>query len=322
MIRSFLVKHPRLYDVLYYFYSLIVDFNGREHEYKNAVKKENIVYYVIRPRTNCIEGLLSLFIFIMKKYEYAIRKNYMPIIDLKNYVTQYSNGRDNVWEWFFTQPNNLTLDEVYASENKVILSGYKWNSTEDADLFSNKIFYDKSLNAICNHLILDNFCYSSEIEQLLDKEIKDLLIEQCIGVYLRGTDYVKLKPAGESIQPTVDMVIDKIWEFSKKYNNPPIFLVTEDRTIYEKIKSVFSSKLRLVSFDSFIDNYDGKDFLSKSNVFTKDMKTVGMEYLTKMILLSKCKYLISSITCGSRVSYVLNGNKYEDKYIFDLGLYQ
>ena len=50
-------------------------------------------------------------------------------------------------------------------------------------------------------------------------------------------------------------------------------------------------------------------------------KLRGQRYLVKMILLSKCKYLISSITQGSKFSYALNGGKYLDEYIFNLGLY-
>ena len=61
--------------------------------------------------------------------------------------------------------------------------------------------------------------------------------------------------------------------------------------------------------------------LSKSNVLDDDKKQRGQKYLVKMILLSRCKYLISSITQGSKFSYSLNGGKYKDEYIFDLGLY-
>ena len=76
-----------------------------------------------------------------------------------------------------------------------------------------------------------------------------------------------------------------------------------------------------MSFDSFIRNYEGKDVLSESNVLDEDKKQRGQKYLVKMILLSRCKYLISSITQGSKFSYALNGGKYMDEYIFDLGLY-
>lgn len=146
-------------------------------------------------------------------------------------------------------------------------------------------------------------------------------IDNCIGVYVRGTDYVKLRPSGEYIQPSVKQVEEQIIKFVKKYQ-APIFLVTEDGNIYDELVKDFGNSIRIVSYDSFVRNYDGKDVLSKSNVLDDDKKQRGQEYLVKMILLSKCKYLISSITQGSKFSYALNGGKYEDEYIFDLGLYK
>ena len=61
--------------------------------------------------------------------------------------------------------------------------------------------------------------------------------------------------------------------------------------------------------------------MSRSGVLNDDKKQRGQNYLVKMILLSKCKYLISSITQGSKFSYALNGGKDKDEYIFNLGLY-
>lgn len=46
-----------------------------------------------------------------------------------------------------------------------------------------------------------------------------------------------------------------------------------------------------------------RDVLSKSNVLEKDKKSRGQKYLAKMILLSRCRYLITSITQGSKFSY-------------------
>ena len=98
-------------------------------------------------------------------------------------------------------------------------------------------------------------------------------------------------------------------------------MVTEDGEIYDSLVNIFGASIRIVSYDSFIRNYDGKDVLSKSNVLDENKKLRGQRYLVKMILLSRCKYLISSITQGSKFSYALNGGKYIDEYIFDLGLY-
>lgn len=318
--KHFLAKHRSLYKILYFSFSLLTDFNGREHWARR--RSSGTVYYVIRPRTNCIEGLLALYIFVMKKMDYALNKGYVPVVDMKNYKTQYSNGKDNVWEWFFEQPNGISLDEIYRSSNPLLLSGYKWKSGENTDLFSQEVFVNEELTMKCHRLMFDNMQFNKRILDSVREEEKKIPTDECIGVYLRGTDYVKLKPVGENVQPTVEMVIEKIHEFKKKHGNPPIYLVTEDNDIYMKIKKEFPDDLYLVSYDTFVSNYNGRDFLSKSGVFKKDMRTVGEEYLVKMILLSKCRYLVSSITCGSRVSYVLNGNKYIDRYVFDLGKYK
>ena len=304
---------------MYYFYSLLTNFHGREHWLRK--KKSAKTYYVIRPRTTCIEGLLSLYVFVMKRVDYALKKGYIPVVDMKNYKTQYYNGKDNVWEWFFDQPGGVSVDEVYSGSDSVLLSGYKLKSGEDNTLFSEYVFKDENLNRKCYELMFNNLRFNDKIEKIVVDEASNVPVEECIGVYLRGTDYVKMKPVGENVQPTIDMVIEKIREFRGKHGNAPIYLVTEDNEIYLKIKNEFPDDLRLVSYDSFITDYDGKNFLSKSGVFKKDMRTVGEEYLAKMILLSRCKYLVSSITCGSRVSYAWNGNAYSDKYIFDLGKY-
>ena len=97
--------------------------------------------------------------------------------------------------------------------------------------------------------------------------------------------------------------------------------MTEDGNIFDELKNEFGDMIKLVSFDTFIRNYEGKDVLSKSNVLEKDKKSRGQKYLAKMILLSRCRYLITSITQGSKFSYILNDGKYVDEYVFDLGLY-
>lgn len=57
-------------------------------------------------------------------------------------------------------------------------------------------------------------------------------------------------------------------------------------------------------------------------LLNKNPQKRGMEYLVKIVLLSRCKYLVSSITMGSIAAYSMNGGKYEDEMIFDKGVYQ
>ena len=69
-----------------------------------------------------------------------------------------------------------------------------------------------------------------EVLELLESEAEVLDIDNCIGVYVRGTDYVKLRPSGEYVQPNVKQVEEQISKFIEKYQ-APIFLVTEDVNI-------------------------------------------------------------------------------------------
>lgn len=281
---------------------------------------ENKIIYLIKPDyQDGVEGLLSLIHKQVIYIDYAKQKGYIPYVDWKNYMTQYYNGIDNVWEYFFVQPSEITEEEVYSCKN-VYLSGWTFNNINPLGLFEKDIFFDKEIEKKSYDLLFNNLRFSNEVLKVVETEAQNIDIDKCIGVYVRGTDYVRLKPSGEYIQPNVRQVEEQIIRFVNKYN-APIFLVTEDGEIYDSLVSKFGKSIRTVSYDSFIYNYDGKDVLSKSNVLEVNKKLRGQRYLVKMILLSKCKYLISSITQGSKFSYALNGGKYIDEYIFNLGLY-
>lgn len=319
-IKQQLLKHPSFFWCLYVLKSLLVDFKGREYRKRYGMAYEYVTFYVIRPRTNSIEGLMSLLIWVLKKAEYAERKGYIPIVDMLNYNTQYSDGKTNIWNWFFNNKLNYSLKDIYNSKN-VILSGYKLIRSENDDICSTKIFYDADLKIYCRNLSDKYFLIHDDAIEIYKKELSKIPIEKCIGVFLRGTDYIKLKPIGEAVQPTASMVLKKVKEFRNRYNNAPIFLVTEDQNIYEKMRKYFKNEIYIVSFDTFIENYQGRDFLSKENVLNKNKHELGVQYLTKILLLSKCRYFIASIACGSKIAYMLKKGKFDDEYIFNLGIY-
>ncbi|NME83737.1 hypothetical protein [Clostridium sp. SM-530-WT-3G] len=283
---------------------------------------DNKTILLIRPNSeDGVQGLMSLFIQTMRWIDYANKKSYIPYIDYKKYETQYYDGENNVWEYFFTQPTGLTRNEVYNSKN-VIISGNTWSESVNYKLYCGEIFSDNNLCKECYDIIWKNIDLSEEVKKIIEKENEKLGVENCIGVYLRGTDYVRLKPTGEYVQPAVEEVISKIKEFLVKYGDINLFLVTEDESYYQKLTQEFKDKIKIVSFDSFISNYECNKYLSKSGLLETDKKKRGMDYLIKIILLSKCKYLVSSITMGSIAAYSINGGNYEDKYIFNLGYYE
>ena len=320
-IKQILKKNEFIYNVISYGYIYLFKHSRLEKKKEYGEKNSDMQILLIRPNTeDGIQGLMSLFIQTMRWIEYSNRRKLIPFVDFKNYKTQYSDGT-NAWEHYFTQPSKLTIEEVYQSKN-VVISGTTLRQQVNPKLFRGEVFFDKDLCKSCHDVIWNNIKLSFTAEKIVEEEDSKIDTANCIGAYLRGTDYVKLKPAGEYVQPEVEEFIEKLNEFVKKYPTANIFLVTEDYSYYLKIKEAYKEKVKTVSFDSFIVNYDGKDYLSKTGLLNKNPQKRGMDYLTKIVLLSKCKYLVSSITMGSIAAYSMNGGKYEDEIIFYKGVYQ
>lgn len=313
-------KHKKLGYLAKYLYYYVAKRNILQKRMSFGQMNSDRVIYVIKPDyQDGVEGLLSLLYKQVLYIDFAKRKGYVPFVDWKNYKTQYYDGENNAWEFFFKQPSEITEAEVYKSQ-KVYLSGWTFKTIDPEGLFEAEVFTDKRIREKSSEMLCEHIDFSDEVLSIVNKEATSLNISECIGVYIRGTDYVKLKPSGEYVQPSVDQMKCKIHEFENKYN-APIFLVTEDGDIFDNLKKEFGDIIRIVSFDTFIRNYEGKDVLSKSDVLEKDKKLRGQKYLAKMILLAKCKYFVGSMTQGSKFSYILNNGNYSDEYVFDLGLY-
>lgn len=285
----------------------------------------DMIFYVIRPRTDCTEGLMSLFMNVTKNIHYAQENGYEPIVDFLNYKTQYSKenmNQENAWEYFFTQPSQYSLEEVYHSKN-VILSGLEiqWYRPEIYNVdFSNNMLRKLHFD------IFSSINFSEEVMKNVNLEVHKLQLnyDKTLALYLRGTDYIKLKPSGHPVQPTVRQAVEIINQYIYKYNIDKIFLVTEDGEIYRTIKSIYDNRCVIVSFDSFINNYKGEKFLSHDDSI-KELSGLpyqrGLNYLVKLIILSKCAYFIGGNTMGSWAACTFSEKDYVDKYVFDLGVY-
>ena len=247
-------KHKKLGYLAKYLYYCVAKRNILQKRMSFGQMNSDRVIYVIKPDyQDGVEGLLSLINKQILYIEYAKKKGYCPYIDWKNYKTQYYDGKNNAWEYFFKQPSNLTENEVYKSK-KVYLSGWSFKTVNPEGLFEADVFTDKRIRGKSSEMLCEHIHFSDEVLSIVNKEATSLNISECIGVYIRGTDYVKLKPSGEYVQPSVDQMKCKIHEFENKYN-APIFLVTEDGDIFDNLKKEFGDIIRIVSFDTFIRNY-------------------------------------------------------------------
>jgi hypothetical protein len=101
--------------------------NGFEIKNFGELNKDKTFYVIKRtPGT----GLFSNLLFVLNHIMIANKFKYIPIVDMKNYITIYNEKNPikntyNAWEYYFDQISDHNLDEVYKS-NKVIITSDKF----------------------------------------------------------------------------------------------------------------------------------------------------------------------------------------------------
>ena len=298
----------------------------RERRIDGGDANPDSTVYIIRPRPGNVEGLMALYMDVVKQLSYAEKHGYIPVVDFQNYKTQYRDlsqkTTKNVWEYYFAPVSLYSVDEAYCCKN-IILSGL--NAIENCDEWLRQKYDEASLKKT-RALVRKYIHINSDIKKFVELEKSKIQFspDTTLGLYLRGTDYIKLKPAGHPVQPSAEQAIEVADQFLEKYHLSKVFLVTEDQEMYAAVKKHFAEKLTTVSFDSFISGYNGKDFLSNNdddiNQLAASQYERGLKYLCKEILLSECKYFVGGNTSGSWAAHTLS-NGYVDEYIFDLGKY-
>ena len=244
------------------------------------------------------------------------RENLVPIVDFLNYTTQNSvdfpvNGTCNAWEYYFEQPCKYSLDEVYHSQY-VILSGWKICPSTPRK--------EHTINDAALYQAMKKIPVKKYIRDIANNKIKTDNIKDMIGVLIRGTDYIKLKPNGHSIPPTPQQTAEKLDEFLEKYGKSKVFLATEDADIYNYFVQRYGDMIYTSdNHENLLLNYSG-DYI-ENEIASMDKYKFGLDYIVKMICLSECKCLISSRTAGSDFARLLNHGRYLEDYLFDLGRY-
>lgn len=287
---------------------------------------EEKIFYVIR-RMPPGGGIMSNFTLVLLHLLEAKKRNLIPIIDYENYTSFYReenkiNGSYNFWEYYWEQPTEVTLKEVYNSKNVILSAQFPsypkiWNCK-----FFNETDYIIELHNISKEVPLN-----SKVMKYVDEKYIEILPKnkKILGVTFRGTDYLtKIDNIGHPIQPTKEEVWKLVQEKMKTWNVEYIFLRTEEEETLDYFKEKLGEKLLYTSMNRF-KNYKQKEGvpigMEKLNQRENDKYLTGLEYLTEIYILSKCDFLIASSTSGSVAAVILNGDKYEKKYIIDKGIY-
>ena len=86
-------------------------------------------FYIIGVPSSYGMGLMAIVFEHMSNIIWAVKNNYIPIVDMMHYNNPYFKDnrefRDNVWEYYFEQPCNITLNDIYE-DSEVIISSNDW----------------------------------------------------------------------------------------------------------------------------------------------------------------------------------------------------
>lgn len=293
-----------------------------EHKVRYGKENPDKTFYVIR-RRDLYCGLFSLLLTNLVRIDEALKKGYIPVVDMQNdfniYLPKDRLGRENAWEYYFRQPAGYTLNDIGKSKNIIIGSGtvpvmFPYLDIRFLTGESGELEYWRKLAR--KYIVL-----SDRAEELVEAEYKRLFKEgdKVLGVKVRGTDYAAGKPKNHPIQPTPEQAVEKAEEILKEQNCTKIFLATEDAEFYHVFLKRFGDRLitNKKNYFEYRGGSTGKEEYEQENGGYQ----AGMEYLITTMLLARCDCLCAGCVSAT-VGALLLTEGYEYTYLFDFGIYQ
>lgn len=281
-------------------------------------KNPNITFYVLSRPIRVRNGLMANLYCFLEQLQIVENNNYVPVVDMKNYPNQYlaidDVGKINSWEYYYEQLSDYSLDEVYQSRN-VILGYDCFNYLEDFE----KVYDIDELSRLYKKYIKVN----TDMEIYFDKTYDELFSKgkKILGVLYRGTDMVALKLKKHAIQPTVQQMIDKIHEILDQEKYDYIYVCTEDKNALERIELEFGDCIKYVN--QYRYEITDNTWLADITVDRENDRFLrGRDYLTAMLILSKCDRMVAGLCSGSICSLIMNNKKYKKYEFLEYGIYK
>lgn len=312
---------------------------GAEKHVSYGDKNPNTTFYVIRPYFflepneyifQNIPNLLTQYYYNLQKLSYAVECGYTPVVDWQNYgrmphsEDEPVNGTTNAWEYYWNQPSEYTLDEVYQSKN-VILStqnigqfGYIPNCSMAPPLAQ----YATRLAELCPkyaRLFSFNQTTQAYIDQAYDRLLKGK--ERVLGVIVRGSSYGMSGTVYKSHpkQLPTDELIKCVNKYLQEWGMDYVFFTNETQELIDIMKQEFSE--RLIYLPRLRDSVERlKKTDEKNPMYAPGQKyQTNLDYITEIALLARCNALLGSMSSGMRTAIILNAGEYENMMVVDKG---
>lgn len=325
-------KMRRVYDMLMFKLSLIggpiLRIVGMGHpvylKEKWGEEFPEKTFLILRRGDNC--GLCSYITTVIGGCKYAIKQGYIPVVDMMTerniYLAENEVGKVNAWEYFFEQPHKFTLKDIQHAKNVIIARHWNWRGTPKMSI---DYFLDRNGALTKDREFIQKYIRPKPRVMTMVAEASGRLFmgraERVLGVYLRGTDFLQMKPYSHAVQPSVEVVADDIRQCIRRHKFEKIFVVTEDRNILHRLTAEFPALVCHVDqyLINYRDGYIGDNIMNQAQDESFCEKR-GLDYLVAVKLLSLCGAVLASRSNGSLVAALFANESQAARY-YDLGEY-
>lgn len=291
-------------------------------------------FFVISCNTTAM-GLYSMIFYVLPFIAYAVRKNYIPVIDLKTYLPLIQDeekaGIENAWEYYYEQPvKQYALEEVYRSKHVIVMVDGafriqmpKWNEMFPTDEKTLKYWH----NVVASYIRLTDDLkkrIATEKQKIFKPGQKVLGVGVRAGLRAGAMKNEELFNAHPKV-PTCEEMMDLVENKMAEWQCDRIFLAIDDREYFNKFITRFGNKCCYLK-RRLIHYFENDKTIKEEDMWVEyegcSVRERTEEYVVETYLLAQCDSLYSCRGGGAAFAYYLNGGKYEHVEVYDAGLYE
>ena len=310
---------------------------GRERFASFGEKNPDKVFFVIRPYYfteeneiyTSVSNLLFQFYRMLQHLSYAVENNWIPVVDWVHYgkfahQEDYPvHGTTDCWAYFWKQPSAYTLDEVYQSKN-VILSDQNtrdYGFIPPTSIKAPFLPYATRIAQLCpKYTSLIEF--NNDTLQYINQKEKEVFgaisRNRILGVSIRAMSYGAYSVQNHPRQPSVEELIDKIASKMDEWDMDACYFACESEIVVNRLKEAFDDKI--VTLPRL--RYKKKTSVGDTSLYEPGQKyQTNLDYLTEMVLLSRCACLLAGMSGGVRMAIAWNGGQFKHMEFFEKGLW-
>ena len=306
---------------IYGSYKTIRDFLKLEGYYfLNRIRAK---YYIII-RSEGGAGFFSNYMWVLGHVIFARRLGYIPVVDMKNYPTLYSeetavDGVDNAWNYYFQDIDKVTLEEAYVS-GKYVLGRDKYLA-KYAEKFCMPVYRFPTEKTIYYYapIIEKNMRLREDLKKEYNAVWKKRVgkTDHVLGIHIRGTD-MKNNLGHPMPASTKDYLAQTYQLLEQNPEITKIFLATDENNVKELYEKEFrDSRWTLFMNDAFRvwdrgeKRKTGVHETKVENPRPNHRYLMGKEVLQDAWFLCKCEYLICGYSNITDVAILWNQNRYK-----------